>query len=465
MNIEKDLVKDGIIVTEKIDTDIILKITKSISKKIVETFPNFGLNADDIFSKLFSLNMYKANMPEGMAEANYCYKNSSIYFNSHIANEDLEEFAIHECLHFLQEVKDENNNILKLGLSTYHNSKPIGTGLNEAAVQYISAKIIGIEPDFEKYYDINIFTPSPSYYPVECALLNELIYLVGEDLLFKSTYFSTDDFKNEIINRSSKKTFNKIQKTFDDILKFEEHIIVLNNKIFESNKENKFQDKVLKYREKIKNSFINCQNLIVKEFFDKEYKNINNLEELDSFRKRISKFDKYVGKVTGYVFYENYFIEMMNKLEHKSNVLENGGVETALDNTSNFVFRFLNKIKSIDDIDDIEEEKASLFAKWKHNRQAQVLDDEDYEEEETPEEHVPVEEIRMEKEDTIKTSSSEEVPVVQEEKADRHKRKQEPQEPIYSDIKGTEAFQSKENTRYKGADVDAQLDILDLNDL
>ena len=33
----------------------------------------------------------------------------------------------------------------------------------------------------EKYYDINIFTPSPSYYPVECALLNELIYFIGED--------------------------------------------------------------------------------------------------------------------------------------------------------------------------------------------------------------------------------------------------------------------------------------------
>ena len=102
MNIEKDLVKDGIIVTEKIDTDIILNITQNISKKIVNTFPKFNLNADEIFSKLFSLNMYKANMPDGMAEANYCYKNSSIYFNSHIANEDLEEFAIHECLHFLQ---------------------------------------------------------------------------------------------------------------------------------------------------------------------------------------------------------------------------------------------------------------------------------------------------------------------------------------------------------------------------
>lgn len=346
MNIEKDLVKDGIIVTEKIDTDIILKITKSISQKIVSTFPKFNLNADEIFAKLFSLNMYKANMPEGMAEANYCYKNSSIYFNSHIANEDLEEFAIHECLHFLQEVKDENDNIVRMGLSTYHNSKPVGTGLNEAAVQYISAKIIGIEPDFEKYYDINIFTPSPSYYPVECALLNELIFLVGEDLLFKSTYFSTDDFKNEIISRTSNKTFNKIQKTFDDILKFEEQIIVLNNKIFDSNKENKFQDEILKYREKIKNSFINCQNLIVKDFFDKEYKSISNLEELETFRRCLSKFDKYVGKVSGYVFYENYFIEMMNKLEHKSSVLENGGIETALDVKNSFIFKVLDKLKS-----------------------------------------------------------------------------------------------------------------------
>ncbi len=344
MNIEKDLVKDGIIVTEKIDTDIILNITQNISKKIVNTFPKFNLNADEIFSKLFSLNMYKANMPDGMAEANYCYKNSSIYFNSHIANEDLEEFAIHECLHFLQEVKDENDNISRMGLSTYHNSKPIGTGLNEAAVQYISAKIIGIEPDFEKYYDINIFTPSPSYYPVECALLNELIFIVGEDLLFKSTFFSTDDFKDAIIARSSKRTFNIIQKTFDDILNFEEHIIVLTNKSLESNKNNKFQNEILKYRQKIKNSFINCQNSIVKDFFDKDYKNITNLENLDNFRKRLTKFDQYVGKVSGYKFYENYFIEMMNKLEHKSNVLENGGIETALSIRYNFFFRFFNKI-------------------------------------------------------------------------------------------------------------------------
>ena len=86
-----------------------------------------------------------------------------------------------------------------MGLSKYYKFKTIGTGLNEAAVQYISSKIIGIEADFEKYYNINLYTPSPSYYPVECALLNEIIYFVGEDIVFKSTYFSTDDLKNKII--------------------------------------------------------------------------------------------------------------------------------------------------------------------------------------------------------------------------------------------------------------------------
>ena len=347
-NIEKELQSDGIIVTEKINTETILKITNNISKKIVATFPNFNLNAEEIFSKLFSLNMYKANMPEGMAEANYCYKNSSIYFNSHIADEDLEEFAIHECLHFLQEVKDENDKIFKMGLSTYLKFKTVGTGLNEAAVQYLSSKIIGILPDFEKYYDVNIFTPSPSYYPVECALLNELVYFIGEDILFKSTFFSTDDFKNEIIKYSSKKSFEKIQIAFDNILKYEEKIIILNNKLLTEEKASKLENEVLKYRESIKKTFIETQNMIIKEFFDYEYKKINDLEQLENYRRRLSKFKSIIGTINHYNFYDNYYIETMNKLEHKSNVLENGGIETALASKAfSRLMKLFAKVKSL----------------------------------------------------------------------------------------------------------------------
>ena len=356
MNIEKNLQKNGIIVTEKVDTEAILTMTKSIAKKIVYAFPHFDLDADEIFSKLFSLNMYKAQMPEGMAEANYCFENSSIYFNSHIADEDLEEFAIHECLHFLQEVRDENNKITKMGLSNYYHYKTVGTGLNEAAVQYIAAKIIGIKPDFEKYYDINIYTPSPSYYPIECALLNELIFFTGEDVLFKSTYFSTDDFKDEIVKHTSKKVFDKILGAFDDILKYEEQIIVLHNKISATEKTDHLQNKILNFREKIKDTFIQIQNLIIKEFFETEYKHITDLEKLETFRRNLTKFEQIIGTVENYTFFEDFYTEMMNQLEHKSNVLENGGIETAI------------LVKSFSVVDWIRRWKNLLFTKDIHDK-------------------------------------------------------------------------------------------------
>ena len=324
MNIEKKLQKDGIIVTEKVPTEVVLVITNNISKKIASTFPSFNLKSSDIFAKLFSLNMYKANMPEGMQEASYCYENSSIYFNSNIANEDLEEFAIHECLHFLQEIRDENDNVIKMGLANYSKSKVIGTGLNEACVQYISSKIIGIEPDFEKYYNINLYTPSPSYYPIECALLNELVFFIGEDKLFQSTYFSTDEFKDEIVKHTSEKTYKYIINSFDNILKLEEKIIELNNKNTE-----KSQIKVEKYRDTIKNAFFEIQDLIIQKFFDFEFKEITNLEQLENYRRKITNFDKYIGHADNYTFFSDYLAETMNKLEHKSNMLENGGVETA----------------------------------------------------------------------------------------------------------------------------------------
>lgn len=349
MSIKSDLKKEGIEVISQIDTPTLNRIVYDISRRIIETFPDFELTENDIFSKLSKLSMYKAKMIEGMAEANYFYKNTSIYFNEHIDDEDIEEFAIHECIHYLQEIKDEKNNLARMGLCTYSNSNPIGLGLNEAAVQYTSSIIIGIEPDFEKYYNITLYTPSPSYYPLECALLNEIIYFTGNDLLFKSTLFSNDDFKNKIIEITSNKIYEKIQHNFDEILEFEKNIINLNSKINSledgSPKVNKLSTKVDKLKQKIASSFIDTQNIIIKEFFDYEFAQITNLEELEHFRHRLYKFSDIIGSIPDYKFFDNYYVEMMNKLEHKCNILENGGIETALSKKSHNLFiDFLRKL-------------------------------------------------------------------------------------------------------------------------
>lgn len=334
MSIEKDLKREGIEVITQIDETIANHISKNIARRIYESFPDYEFTQEDIYRKLTKLTMYRAKMVEGMAEANYFYKNTSIYFNQHIDYEDIEEFAIHECIHYLQEVKDEQNNLLRLGLCTYHHKKPTGLALNEAAVQYTSSIIIGVDADYEKYYNIALYTPSPSYYPVECSLLNEILYFIDKDILFKSTLFSNDNFKNEIIKMSSEKTYNKILTLFDNILKYEEEIIKLNNKIFMyedgDKKIDNINKKVAIYKEKIASSYIKAQNIIIKDFFDYEYSNVSNLEELEKFRHRLSNFRSIIGTTENYTYFDDYCAEMMNKLEHKCNVLENGGVETAI---------------------------------------------------------------------------------------------------------------------------------------
>ena len=334
MSIESDLKKDGIEVVGKLDTLKVNSIARNISNRLCETFPEYGLNQNELFIKLSRLGMYIAKMPEGMAEANYFYKNTSIYFNEHIPFEDMEEFAIHECIHFLQEVKDKRNYLVRMGLCDYTEFKIYGLALNEAAVQLMSSKIIGIPKESVKYFGINFETTSPSYYPLECCLVNQLAYLVGEDILFESTLNSNDNFKNTFIELTSEKNFYSIQNAIDDILSYEENIIKLNNKIVQIDDRNKKVDNMLKKIDELKNeislTFMRTQNLIISSFFDKQFKCISNLEELENYRKKLYNFKDYLGSCEGYTFFNDYYVEKMADLEHKYNVLENGGLETAI---------------------------------------------------------------------------------------------------------------------------------------
>lgn len=348
MSIKSDLKKEGINIISKIDKVIVITMCKNIARRIVETFPEFNLNEEELSSKLSALNMYKVDMSENIAEANYFYKTTSIYFDSHIDDEDLEEFAIHECIHFLQERKNDKNELLRMGLSTYNKHKVYNLALNEAAVQYTASRIIGIEAGFEKYYDVNLYTPSPSYYPLECALLSQIIYFTGNDILFRSTLFSNDDFVNLIIEKTSKKTFLKLSNLFEQILDLEENLVKINSKILtledNSPKLEKLNNKLSNCKQKIANTFIESQNLIITEFFNSEFKNITNLEELENFRRKLYKFSGIIGTAKDYNFFDEFYIETMNKLEHKCNILENGGIETALDTSSRHsIFNILQK--------------------------------------------------------------------------------------------------------------------------
>jgi hypothetical protein len=334
MSIESDLKKDGIEVIKKLDTLKINSIARTISISLCETFPNFNLNQNDLFIKLSRLNMYIAKMPEGMAEANYFYKNSSIYFNEHIDYDDLEEFAVHECIHYIQEVKDKKNYLLRMGLCDYTEFKIYGLGLNEASVQLMASKVLAMPKEYVKYFNITFETTSPTYYPLECCLVNQLGYIVGEDVLFESTINSNENFRNKMIELTSYKAFMEIQNSIDNILSAEEEIIKINNKIVQIDDRNKKVDTMIKkinsLKKSITSTFIKTQNLIISSYFDKEFNKIADLEDIENYRRKLYNFKDYLGSTEGYTYFNDYYVDKMVALENKCNLLENGIMNNSL---------------------------------------------------------------------------------------------------------------------------------------
>ena len=287
-----------------------------------------------------------------MSEANYFYKNKSIYFNNSIPDEDLEEFAVHECIHFIQEVKDKKNNLIRMGLSDWNGSKVTGEGLNEASVQLMASYANGMEKEFVKYYGISFETISPSYYPLECCLVNQLSYLLGEDVLFESTINSNDNFKNKFIEEMSIKTYLCVINAIDNILEAEESIVKLNNKklAIETNEEKcaSITGKIEEIKNEILLNFLRTQNLIISSYFNNSFKKIKTLEQVEKYRRKLYDFKDYLGSTDGYTFYHDYYVEQMAALEHKYNMIENGG-ETALVRTKkeSFIAMVIRKIKEL----------------------------------------------------------------------------------------------------------------------
>lgn len=214
------------------------------------------------------------------------------------------------------------------------NQRLLVFGLNEAAVQLMTCKVVNVQKEYVKYYGISFDSVSPTYYPLECQLVELLSYLVGEYSLFKSTITGDSLFYDTLKNIISNKDFNIIAYSIDYILKLEEEIITLNNKLLKIEDKNKKSDNIIKkisdLKEEIKINFLRTQNLIISKSFDSQISKVTNLETLEDTRRKLSNIKSYLGYAEGYVFFEDYYTLKMNELEHIYNILENGGTETAL---------------------------------------------------------------------------------------------------------------------------------------
>lgn len=347
MNVKKDLKKEGIEVIRVLDTLTVNSISKHISEKLSKTFPELKLNTTELFRNISRLNMCYAKLPDGIS-AKYFYKNKTIYFDCKLKKEALSDVAIHECIHYLQERCDKNGDILRLGLCDYTNSKLPGTGLNEAAVQLMASKCMKSDYESVKYFGIDIPTNTQSYYPLECALVNQMAYAIGENVLFDSTLNSNDNFKQQYISLTSEKTFNTIQKNVDLLVEKQDELKELYTIIQENDTDVKLTKKCVEQIEKCKNDirnlFLNTQKLILTSYFDSVINLAYTPKLIENYRNKLYLFKNLIGQVDGDTFFNDYYIDKMMQLEKRYD-LNNTEIRDLVVVKHGFVSTLFRKIK------------------------------------------------------------------------------------------------------------------------
>lgn len=328
MGINSVLKREGIEEIEALDTLTVNKIAKRISKKLAETFAEHDLSESNLFIEIARLRMYTAKMPNDLSGAKYLWMNKSIYFRKGVKFDEIEEFATHECLHYLQEAKDEKGNVLKLGLYDFAEGGIKGMAINEAAVQTMAERANKNEADRVKYYDIFLDTISPNYYPLQCALLNELTYFTGTYPLYHSTLYCDEVFKNTVNTKLGKKAYKNIRDALDILMQKETNLNILANELQEvtgKRKTNKIDKEIEKYKADIADLFLKIQNYIIKNGFEKEFEAVKNMDDLLHFKNRLYKFKDLIGYTVDYNFYNEFYIQTMTEFEKKKEYIEQYG--------------------------------------------------------------------------------------------------------------------------------------------
>ncbi len=299
---------------------------------LVDTFQEYDLDYLRIVDLIQHTNMYISKIPKKLSPVNYSYKDNSLYISDETKFALNNNYLLHELIHIIQESKNKKDQLIQLGLCEVLETKIRGLALNEGAVQFVVQKMLSNDIKNAKIYDIEITTRSTDYYPIITSLIEQLTFLLGDDVLIDSTLNSNCNFKYLAIDELGENTFFSIQNNMDKILELK------NNMLNDKNRENDLQ-----YIDEIKRIYSLTQNMIFTSYFNKLMKKAKSIDELRNIRRRLRKFKLYIGGENSESYYLDYYnqIERMI-LEHQKKIVNKSLIVVK----ENKIMRIFKKIKS-----------------------------------------------------------------------------------------------------------------------
>ena len=155
-----------------------------------------------------------------------------------------------------------------------------------------------------------------------------MIYFTGSYPLYHSTLYSNDIFRNTFIAKSNEKAYNQIEKNFDLIYQYE---TLLSNQIYNLSlcseeyksikKIRKINSKIDAYKKIILEKTLETQNLIIYNCFNTEFNNIKTLEHIKNFEENLYNFRDLIITTQNYNYYNDFYIDMLVKVQEKKEFL------------------------------------------------------------------------------------------------------------------------------------------------
>ena len=199
--------------------------------------------------------------------------------------------------------------------------------LNEAAVQLMTMKCCKSKFDTVKYFDIELPSNIPDYYTLECNLVRQMAYITGEYVLYNSTLYGNDNFKNKFITLTSKEDFEIIKNNINSIMYLEDQLNDILEKVQNSDtvtsETARLMRKSSKLKETIRKGFLMTQNRIFTSFFDNLFESLYTPKSMENFRNALYTYRNFIGVTDDYTFFNDYYINKMAALEEKYNNVPN----------------------------------------------------------------------------------------------------------------------------------------------
>lgn len=304
MRIQKRLTKLGIIKEEEVNLEVVNIVAHYVADAITTTFLSLQTQYNEILAKMLNCKMYYAKIPPNMSRVNYIHEDDSVYIDENINVLEPNEELFHEFIHYLQVIRGKKGKIKKMGLCDFNDFSIKGLGLNEAFVQYMSSKIMGKEEKQVEMYDISFKTISPNSDAFITNLVEQMVYILGEDSIIRYAMNVDEEFDTIFFNTFEEKA-NLIIKNFDKILDLKNKIISTSNeKIRES------------LKQKMEIIYEETQGIMINKYYENIASRLVDEKEVDKYREKFLKSKEYIGERVEQEYNTVSFFE-----EYKQNVM------------------------------------------------------------------------------------------------------------------------------------------------